>query len=98
MPVRRSSTRIACLEEAATTARERAQASDPPTEQGRGAARTTGVPQHPNGQVDEGEDEKEDDEKINIISPCHREAEARSITTPELTIPEATLTQAFRST
>ena len=49
----------AAQEEAAITRCECAQASDPPTEQSRGAARTAGAPHDPFGQVHEGED-KED--------------------------------------
>ena len=65
-------------EAAATIVRERAQASNPPTEQRRGTARTAGVPQGSFGQVVEGENKKktqkeEADEKINANSPYHRE-------------------------
>ena len=57
----------ACLweatqEETTATVRERAQASNPPTEQGRGATRSTGVLQDPIGQVVEGEDGKDIEE------------------------------------
>ena len=63
MPVQRSSSEIACLEEDAqqettATAHERAWASNPPAEQGRGATRIAGVPQDLDGQVDEGKDEE----------------------------------------
>ena len=65
-------------EAAATIVRERAQASNPPTKQRRGTARTAGVPQGSFGQVVEGENKEktqkeEADEKINANSPYHRE-------------------------
>jgi len=46
-------------EEATTANQGHAQASNPPTEQGRGTAQTAGAPHDPIGQVVEGED-KED--------------------------------------
>ena len=83
MSVQRSSHLIARLgeaaqEEATATICERAQASDPPTEQGRGAARTAGASQDPSGQVVDGEDKEADNKEINANSCCHK-AEVRAI-------------------